>query len=231
MNNPFNFFNKIYCINLKERTDRWEQCLKNFEKLEITNYERIDAIKVNGDLNSKRKGQIGCAMSFVKCFNDAILKKYENILILEDDFLFIDEKEILFSKTLASINDLPNDWDSLYFGGTVVNDYNHIPIQKYSSNLFKLNSAHCLHSVAFSKNGLLKIKDFFNKKDDWYLDLINKYEAIDIFFAKDYQHQTNSFISKELLCYQKINPSNIENCISDYSQWMNRNFNYFKSII
>ena len=62
MNNPFNFFDKIYCINLKERTDRWENCLRNFEKYEITNYERIDAIKINAYLSSKRKGQIGCSL-------------------------------------------------------------------------------------------------------------------------------------------------------------------------
>jgi len=33
------------------------------------------------------------------------------------------------------------------------------------------------------------------------------------------------------LCYQRVNASNIENDIHDYSQWMDRNFNYFKSLL
>jgi hypothetical protein len=61
--------------------------------------------------------------------------------------------------------------------------------------------------------------------------LINNFEAIDMFFAKDYQHKTNSFLTSELLCYQRVNASNIENAIYDYSQWMDRNFNYFKSLL
>ena len=40
MNNPFNFFDKIYCINLSERTDRWNECLKNFERYEKEFYSK-----------------------------------------------------------------------------------------------------------------------------------------------------------------------------------------------
>jgi len=62
--------------------------------------------------------------------------------------------------------------------------------------------------------------------------MINNFEAIDIFFAKHYQNQTNSFLTSELLCYQRVNTSNIENRVTyDYSELMNRNFNYFKSIL
>lgn len=231
MNNPFRFFDKIYCINLKERTDRWESCLKNFEKYEISNYERIDAIKVNGDLPSKRKGQIGCSLSFAKCFDKIIKEKISKVLIFEDDFEFKLEKKELFEKLNKSIFDLPDDWDSIYLGGTVISDYGYLPLQKYTTNLYKLQSAHCLHSTGFSLNGVQKIINFFGNTENWHVNLINQYEAIDIFFAKNYQKETNSFITSELLCYQKINKSNIEDNIYDYSEWMNRNFNFFKNSI
>ena len=39
MSNPLDFFDAIYCINLDERTDRWEHCLTEFEKLGIS--ERV----------------------------------------------------------------------------------------------------------------------------------------------------------------------------------------------
>jgi len=231
MNNPFKFFDKIYCINLKERTDRWENCIKNFEKYEIHNFERIEAIKVNGDLHPKRKGQIGCALSFAKCFNKISSENISRALIFEDDFEFKDEKEILFNKMNKSLSELPNDWDSIYFGATLVNDYGFNPIEKYTENLYKLNSAHCLHSIGISSNGVKKIFQLFNNNENWHIDLINNYGIIDVFFAKDYQRKTKSFITSNLLCYQKAIYSNIESFTYDYSELMDRNFNYFKSIL
>lgn len=229
MNNPFNFFDKIYCINLKERTDRWEQCLKNFEKLEITNYERIDAIKVNGDIHPKRKGQIGCALSFCKTFEKALNDNHQQVLIFEDDFEFNMSNEQLFSELKSSISELPEQWDSFYLGCTLIDCYGRFPIEKYSKNLFKIKSAHALHSTAFSKNGLLKIKNFFSNKDNWYIDLVNNYENMDVFIAKEFLKTSSSYMTKDLLCFQRSNYSNIENNYYDYNQLMKDNFNFFKN--
>jgi len=228
MNNPFDFFEKIYCINLSERPDRWGECLKNFEKYEIANYERIDAVKIEGNLPSKRKGQIGCALSFARCFESIKLNNINKALILEDDFNFIYCKNELFEKLNLCIQDLPSSWDSLHLGATLTNEYGIFPIEKYSNNLFKLKSGHCLHTVAFSKNGVNKIFENFNNKNDWYKDLINNYENMDVFMAKTYQKNNNCFISTELLSYQNANLSNIENTVYDYSEWMNSNFQIFK---
>lgn len=231
MNNPFDFFDKIFCINLKERTDRWENCLKNFDKYDIKNHERVEAIKINGDLHPKRKGQIGCALSFAKCFNKIKEEQLEKVLILEDDFEFKYDKEILFDKINNSLKDLPQNWDSLYFGGTLINDYGINPIQKFSHHLFKLNSAHCLHCTAFSKAGTNKIFEYFKNEKNWHLNLINNFENMDVFMAQVFQKSTNSYITNEILCYQKVSLSNIENCIFDYKDWMDNNFKTFASII
>lgn len=37
MKNPFDYFDKIYCINLDSRTDRWERTQTEFEKVGIEN--------------------------------------------------------------------------------------------------------------------------------------------------------------------------------------------------
>lgn len=231
MNNPFDFFDKVYCINLKEREDRWQDCLKNFERYDLKNFERIEAIKVNGDIHPKRKGQIGCALSFAKCFEQIKKNNYKKVLIFEDDFTFKYNKNQTFEKLNLALQELPENWDSLFLGGTLINDYGIFPIQKHSDNLLKLQSAHCLHSVAFSEKGVNKIFEFFKNQNDWKMQLINNFEAIDIFFASNYQNKTNSFITSDLLCYQRVTVSNIENAIYDYSQWMDTNFNYFKSIL
>lgn len=229
MNNPFNFFDKIYCINLREREDRWATCLDNFKKYDIYNYERIDAIKVNGDIHPKRKGQIGCALSFAKCFEIAKKNNNQKILIFEDDFHFKFDKNETFNKLNTYLAELPAEWDSLHLGATLTDEYGFFPIEKFSPNLFLLRSAHCLHSVAFSKNGIDKIFSAFDNKKEWYKELINNYENMDVFMAKTYQSKNNSFISNELICYQTPSLSNIENVVYDYSQWMDNNFNIFKN--
>ena len=44
--NPFSFFEKIYIINLDERTDRWEKCLDTFKEYELNLYERVSGVKI-----------------------------------------------------------------------------------------------------------------------------------------------------------------------------------------
>jgi len=229
MNNPFKSFEKIFCINLAERQDRWSISEQHFKQLEIDNYERINAVKVNGNISPKRKGQIGCALSFTFCIDKIIKGNLKNSLILEDDFEFKLEKDLLFSKLEKCLNELPLDWDSLYLGGTVGNFYGVNPLQNYSSNLFKLNCAYTTHAIAFSNKGAQKIKEIFQNDENWRNKIIENYEAIDIFLAKDYLIQTNSFITNDLLCYQRINHSNIECNTYDYSGLMDNNFQFFKS--
>ena len=63
MKNPFDFFEKIYCINLDHRHDRWEECCKIFNEYGMSDkVERFSAIqyKHKNPLYSKAMGQLGC---------------------------------------------------------------------------------------------------------------------------------------------------------------------------
>lgn len=232
MNNPFDQYEKIFCINLKEREDRWNQCVFNFNKYEIKNYERFNAYKISADhFDKKRLGQIGCAFSFYKCFEKIKTDKLQSILILEDDFNFTLDKEDLFKKINTCISELPNNWDSLYFGANLTDEYGINAIEKYSNNLYRLKSAHCLHSVSFSIKGIEKIFDILGYGKSGFDFLIANYENMDAFMAKTYQNQTNTLITNEILCNQTPSFSSIENAVFDYNQWINFNFNKFKSIL
>jgi hypothetical protein len=137
----------------------------------------------------------------------------------------------LFNKLNDSIKELPDKWDSFYLGATVTNHYTDFPLEKYSNNLFRIKSAYALHSVAFSKTGLLKIKNFFSNREKWYIEIVEKYENMDVFIAKDYLKNSNSYITKDLLCFQKTDFSNIENTVYNYDELMINNFNFFKKSI
>ena len=204
----------------------------NFNKYEIKNYERFNAYKISADhFDKKRRGQIGCALSFYKCFEKIKTDKLQSVLILEDDFNFTLDKEDLFKKINTCISELPNNWDSLYFGANLTDEYGINAIEKYSDNLYRLKSAHCLHSVSFSIKGVEKIFDILGYGKSGFDFLIANYENMDAFMAKTYQNQTNTLITNEILCNQTPSFSSIENTIFDYNQWISFNFNKFKSTL
>ena len=68
----------ILYINLDHRTDRKEHMERS---LQGYNYERVSAIE-------DKDGYIGCAKSHIKCIEIARARKYQRVIILEDDFMF-----------------------------------------------------------------------------------------------------------------------------------------------
>lgn len=226
--NPFEKFDQIYCLNLLERKDRWDQCVENFNNYEIKNYQQFLGIKIeDNNLSKKEKGQLGCALSFCQIFKDAKANNYKSILVLEDDFHFTVPKDNLFNSVNNCLLELPNDWDMFYLGGNLIADYRKDPIEKYSKNLFKVNSCYALHSVSFSRSGINKIIS----SEDWEKNLISNYEAIDVFFAKDFLMKNNCFLSKELLCTQRADFSSIEWNYFDYTNDFANRLEYFKKNI
>ena len=92
----FDYFNKVYLINLDRRPDRLENFKKEVEKYNLGEFERISA--VDGELldtskyNSRLKsGELGLLLTNKIIFEDAVKNNYDKILIVEDDCCFTDE--------------------------------------------------------------------------------------------------------------------------------------------
>ena len=104
MTNVFSVFDKIYCINLPYRKDRWETCLSQFKKYNISNnLEKFDGIVYNNAcFNRKQNAHLGCWFSHYTVLKHAQAMHYNKILILEDDFTFLIPKE-QFEKELAML--------------------------------------------------------------------------------------------------------------------------------
>lgn len=105
-------FDKIYCVNLDHRNDRWNRCEKVFEHygLEV---ERFSAVKGNpSKIKTKiKKGAVGCLLSHLNILKDAKEKGYARILIFEDDIELVPNFNERFSKTYPNV---PKDWQMLY---------------------------------------------------------------------------------------------------------------------
>lgn len=102
-----NYIDKIVYINLDHRVDRNVSILKEMKRLQIpqSKYLRFSAIKND-------RGAIGCTFSHVKILQMAIENKWKNVLILEDDYIFIDSVDTVnnhvkyfFEKVVPTVSD------------------------------------------------------------------------------------------------------------------------------
>lgn len=219
MENIFSYFDKIYCINLEERKDRWTNCQKQFIDLDICRkVERFNAVKFKDSaLSSKANSQIGCTLSHYEIMKEVKKKNYSRVLVLEDDFLFTKSLEYLNIKLHKSICELPKKWDLFYFGSYFVKGYDYNPIEKYSENLVKVNTGFCTHALSYSLNGVIKILNNLKletRKE--IIDFSEEYEVIDWYLVKFFQKQNNCFAVNELICEQAAGFSDIEKCFFDY---------------
>ena len=82
-----NNIGKIYYINLDRRTDRREQMETELTRMGLTG-ERYSAIEANPSI-------IGCCQSHLNVLKKAKDEGLANVLILEDDFIFIVDKNEL----------------------------------------------------------------------------------------------------------------------------------------
>jgi len=79
---------KIFYINLEKRTDRREEIEK-----ELTDYGLIDKTERYEAHYTPHSGIVGCGYSHLNVLKLAKERNYKNVLILEDDFMFIVPKE------------------------------------------------------------------------------------------------------------------------------------------
>ena len=225
----FSFFEKIYCINLSSRADRWDMCLRQFSKFGMSDVQRFDAVKYNNPkLSAKANGHIGCGLSHYNIIKEAKLKNYSNILVLEDDFIFLKEPYEFNIKLKKSLDELPSDWDLFYLGSNFVKGYDYEPTERYSNNLIKVNTGFCLHSVSYSSRGMDKILKSFKLNSE--LDILyffKEYESIDWYLVREFQYENNCFASSELLSSQVAGFSDIEGRHLNYEDKLLENYNFY----
>ena len=168
--NPFDNFDKIFCINLDSRPDRWELAQDEFRKVGILDrVERVTAITtdqlpydprpVKNRGGSDLLGQFACASSHNKCTKLAIEYKSKNYLVFEDDFYFKD-----FDKSYLNtcINELPSDWRLFSFG---YNDWcQRKPVNSFSENLNIMHGFGLAHAYAVNGHFFEYLDGQFEKR-------------------------------------------------------------------
>lgn len=215
-------FEKIYCINLKDRTDRWESCKSQFKKYNFI-AERFDGIRYNNkskNLRSFEYGKIGCWLSFYGAVVEAYNKSNSNVLIFQDDFQIIDPPNQFHFELKKNYNELPDDWDVFYLSAYFIKGYDFDPIENFSENLVTAKTAFNLHSVALSRKGMQKFLTLMPEiscEEDVIL-LVKEYTSLSWFFVREMQQLCNCYAPKKLLITQSAGYSDISNNYLDISE-------------
>ena len=128
MDNPFDFFDEIYCINLDERIDRWEHSCEQFKILGIYDrVKRFSAIKPEHDERWNRsvpwgkgkyayplKGAVGCAESHKAIIKLAKEQNLKNVMVFEDDFVVLENWRENLSNSISELQN--HRWHNFYLG-------------------------------------------------------------------------------------------------------------------
>lgn len=152
-NKIFGHFDKAYCINLKERIDRKESVLKQFQSVGLNDVEFIDAFSPNNEGIFKTKGAHGCALSHIYIYKKIKESNYENIIIFEDDLIFSENFLDLINPIVEDLKNL--NWDIFYFfkpkkGSHDIHDSRGNIIETYESGLVKTSGTILSHAYAIN---------------------------------------------------------------------------------
>ena len=189
-------FDKIYCINLDHRVDRWESAKQEFLKYNILDLVTRfpGCVGKNGET-----GYTFATKSHVECIKDAKNNNYKYILILEDDFKFIKERwngdqyifsnpEDIISNALEQLQDI--EWDMLYFAYRPKLPVEFIDYKQITKNVFQ-----CISQVwgnAYGMNN--KLYDFILNNDP-----TGKIAGIDQYYSKYLTHKFKCFNIKPMV--------------------------------
>ena len=180
----------VYVINLDKRSDRWESVKKQFDRQKITPY-RVKAI--NGwEIPKKQSlqlfdqdsdllkiqfgGALGCLLSHISIYKNALDQEFETIWICEDDIEFKQSAKKI-SSLVQQLSILDPEWDVLYtdYFLTGQEDQQPRPGQPFykpinhpiSQELIRIHGRHNTHSMIFSKKGLKKVYAYFTSGLLW----------------------------------------------------------------
>lgn len=189
--NPFNFFDKTYCLNQASRPERWQQAEQEFKKVGV-NAERF--LSLDDENNC-----VSFCNSMLSMFKDAHRLNVESILIFEDDVIFKDTAHLGLA-----LMELPENWDVLYLGANIIENRP----RRFNTHLWKLEDAWTTHAIAYRKPFIKYVAENYVGYDMGMFDVWLS--------AQNKTH--NSFIVGPMICYQRPGKSGIWNTITDYTQ-------------
>lgn len=205
----FDYFDKVYCINLDRREDRMNSFNEEVKKYNLGDFERFSAYdgrtlnmsQYNTKLNP---GELGLVLSNLELIKIAKKEKFKSILIVEDDCKFTDE----VSTIEKYFNFLPEDWDMIYMGGNHNTHMGVVPPKKINELVVKLHSTYSTHFVGLNNTVYDHVE----------AGLTKFIEPLDVTYVR-LQQIFNVYSFYPAIAKQIVDFSDIQNKITDYN-WL-----------
>lgn len=204
------YFDKIYCINLKKRIDRWDRCehLFSIHNLTVQRFDALFGLDILKDESVAKEfnncpllpGEIGCLYSHYECLLDITEHGYKKTLIFEDDIEFSQDFQTQFR---YGSHDIPK-WDMLYLGG----NYKRWAIEK--GRIVRLYEGYTTHAYGitneFAKIMVEKIQNtpLTQQIDNMYVSMQEKYKCYAYMPTLVYQRQDYSDVQNKTVDYRNV---------------------------
>jgi len=156
-------FDKIYCINLDRRADRWEQFQRDYpaELLPAERWRAEDGNKISCGWWRGGRGAYGCFASHLAIIEKCIADNTATVLIFEDDAVARDGFAELWSEF---VNLLPSDWEWIYFGGW----HRSSPPRRVNPGIYVPQSVGGTHAYALRLPTMIKLRDLIIDRREWH---------------------------------------------------------------
>lgn len=214
MRKAFEYFDKVFLINLDKRKDRLDRCNGIFEQNNVRNLvERFpgivpdpsDDIPYTKDTEKIKIPLYGCLLSHINIIKRAKAEGLKSVLVLEDDVDFINIDYID-----KSVEQLKNkEWSLFYLGANT-----HVPLNKEDENLLVLKKGFATHAVAYHES----FYDYFIQNFEQ-----RNIQIIDVWLSDYGQENFKSYCTFPITAVQVSNHSDIHDAFADYS-WMEGKF-------
>lgn len=210
------FFERIYCINLDDRQDRWSYVSGHLAKFGLkSRAQRVSAVDVRRDPelmnhekllhdNFSMLAMCGCMLSHRKIIESAKEEGLKNILVLEDDVKILEENIRHVRKTLADLGE--QDWDVFYLGATYL-----WPLQAVSPYLVNVpNGAYATHAIAYNCSVFDQILEMLPREPLEYIQS-DRFEinALDKWLQSDLLDHRKFFGANPIMVVQGLQDSDI----------------------
>ena len=190
MKSPFDVIDKVYLINLPERTDRLMDSMYEIEKVGLKN--RVEVVE------GVKKGNAGLIETMISIFEQS----NETILILEDDIRFVNNPVKTFKIAYEQVR--LQDWDLLYLGASIRQ-----PLVKRYPNWFRLVYGMTTHAVIYNKKIIPSVLKLFKT-------FKNKPAISDRLLATWIQPYYSCLLIDPMIAVQRPSHSNIQDMATNY---------------
>jgi len=167
-------------------------------------FEAVDGSTIPNP-TSLSAGNYGLLNTYLRIYEDFLKNKTNNIMMIEDDCVFLDN----FNDNLKLyIENIPDDWEILYFGANHRTHEGLPPPYKINEYVIKLRSSYTTHCLIL--------------KDYVFAELIENLKIspsiVDVMMCK-LQEKYNTYSTIRNITFQLPSFSDIENKYCDYN-WL-----------